>query len=439
MYVCGMTPKFHPHIGHARLFVAMDVMRRYLDHRGYKLKFVQNFTDVDDKIIQRANSEGRDAQATANAYIDSYFGVMDKLNIRRADLFPTVTGYMERIVEVIDALIENGHAYTVNGDVYFSVDSFPEYGKLSRRDLNSQLVAARKELEPGKRDPRDFALWKRAKEGEPSWFSPWGHGRPGWHIECSAMARETLGDQLDIHGGATDLIFPHHENEIAQSESLTGKKPFVRHWVHTGLLTINGEKMAHSADNFLTAANILERYDALSVRFYLTRTHYRSQLSFLADEGGRVREIEDARAALARLQRAVGQEPLELAGDFETDSVAAFTEAMDADFNAPDAVAAIFDLAREVNRRRDSNADQGDIDRARRTIVHLLGVLGIDLSLAAPAEQQSIEPFVELLLETRTKLREIRQWALADEIRNRLKDLGVEVKDTPSGPTWQLS
>jgi cysteinyl-tRNA synthetase len=275
MYVCGMTPKFHPHIGHARLFVAMDVMRRYLDHRGYKLKFVQNFTDVDDKIIQRANSEGRDAQATANAYIDSYFGVMDKLNIRRADLFPTVTGYMERIVEVIDALIENGHAYTVNGDVYFSVDSFPEYGKLSRRDLNSQLVAARKELEPGKRDPRDFALWKRAKEGEPSWFSPWGHGRPGWHIECSAMARETLGDQLDIHGGATDLIFPHHENEIAQSESLTGKKPFVRHWVHTGLLTINGEKMAHSADNFLTAANILERYDALSVLFYLTRTHYR--------------------------------------------------------------------------------------------------------------------------------------------------------------------
>ncbi len=270
MYVCGMTPKFHPHLGHARLFVAMDVIRRYLVFRGFQVKFVQNFTDVDDKIIQRALTEGRAADTTAQAYMDSYFDVIDRLNVRRADDYPTVTGYMERIVEFIAGLVETDHGYvTDSGDVYFGVSSFPEYGKLSHRDLNSQLVAARKELEPGKRDPRDFALWKHARAGEPSWASPWGRGRPGWHIECSAMVRETLGDQIDIHGGGADLIFPHHENEIAQSESLTGKEPFARYWAHAGLVILGGgenvgAKMAHSAENFTTLASILEKYDPLS-------------------------------------------------------------------------------------------------------------------------------------------------------------------------------
>ena len=306
MYVCGMTPKYHPHVGHARLFVAMDVIRRYLIFRGYQLKFVQNFTDVDDKIIQRAASEGRAADATANAYMDSYFEVMDRLSVLRADVYPTVTSSMERIVEFIAGLVETDHGYaTDTGDVYFDVSSFPEYGKLSHRDLNSQLVAARKELEPGKRDPRDFALWKHAREGEPSWASPWGRGRPGWHIECSAMVRETLGDQIDIHGGGADLIFPHHENEIAQSESLTGKVPFAQYWAHAGLVILGGgEKMAHSAENFTTLASILEQYAPIEVRFWLIGTHYRSSLTFAVDtdngSAAKARGIEDARGEIGR-------------------------------------------------------------------------------------------------------------------------------------------
>jgi cysteinyl-tRNA synthetase len=444
MYVCGMTPKFHPHIGHARTFVAMDVIRRYLLYRGYRLKHVQNFTDIDDKIIQRAQREQRDVESTAREYMQSYLAVMDRLNVQRADVYPTVTGYMERIVEFIAGLVESGHAYAVDtGDVYFDVASFPEYGKLSHRDLNSQLVAARKELEPGKRDPRDFALWKRAREGEPSWPSPWGRGRPGWHIECSAMARETLGDQLDIHGGGADLIFPHHENEIAQSESLTGKDPFVRYWAHSGLVVLGGgEKMAHSLENFTTIDAILERYTPLEVRYFLVATHYRSSLTFtLEGEAGdvRVRGIEDARGALGRLRRALGEEPLSLDGPLDDVAVNGFNAAMDADFNTPDALAVIFDLAREINRCRDSGAAPAELDQRRRTLVQLLDVLGLDIRAEGPAEQGSIEPYVDLLLEVRRKLRDLKQWALADEIRTRLGGLGVTVEDKPGGEsTWRL-
>ncbi|MCA1646283.1 MAG: cysteine--tRNA ligase [Chloroflexi bacterium] len=450
MYVCGMTPKYHPHVGHARLFVAMDVIRRYLLFRGYSVRFVQNFTDVDDKIIQRAATEGRAVDTTANAYMDAYFEVMDRLNVRRADDYPTVTRSMERIVEFIAGLVETQHAYSSElGDVWFSVASFPEYGKLSHRDLNSQLVAARKELEPGKRDPRDFALWKHAREGEPSWPSPWGRGRPGWHIECSAMVRETLGDQIDIHGGGADLIFPHHENEIAQSESLTGKVPFARHWAHAGLVVLGGDnagaKMAHSAENFTTLESILDRYEPQDVRYFLLATHYRSSLTFNVenDDGAvaRVRGIEDARGALARLRRALGPQSLDRHGDLDQPFVQAFTAAMDADFNTPDALAVIFDLARQINTARAARAmpAAGDLDRQRRTLVHLLDVLGLDLSAAEPAAAASVNPFVELLLETRRKLRDIKQWAMADDIRDRLNDLGVIVEDNPGGEsTWRI-
>jgi cysteinyl-tRNA synthetase len=444
MYVCGLTPKFHTHVGHARVFVAMDVLRRYLEYRGFRVKHVQNFTDVDDKIIERAQQSGQTAQAVAETYMRDYFANMDRLNVRRADEYPTVTGSMERIVEFVAGLVESGHAYaTPEGDVWFDVASFPDYGKLSHRDLNSQLVAARKELEPGKRDPRDFALWKRAKAGEPSWPSPWGRGRPGWHIECSAMARETLGDQLDIHGGGADLIFPHHENEIAQSESLTGKVPFVQHWAHSGLVVLGGgEKMAHSLENFTTIDAILQRYTPLEVRYFLVATHYRSSLTFtLEGEAGdvRVRGIEDARGALSRLRRALGEEPLSMDGPLDEDAVNAFNAAMDADFNTPDALAVIFDLAREINRCRDSGAAPAELDRRRRTLVHLLDVLGLDLRAEGPAEQGSIEPYVDLLLEVRRKLRDLKQWALADEIRARLGALGVTVEDKPGGEsTWRL-
>jgi cysteinyl-tRNA synthetase len=462
MYVCGMTPKFHPHIGHGRTFVAMDVIRRYLLFRGYTLKYVQNFTDIDDKIIDRAAREHRDAESTAREYIDSYLAAMDRLNVRRADDYPTVTAYMERIIEFVAGLVESGHAYVSDlGDVWFDVASFPDYGQLSHRDLNSQLVAARKELEPGKRDPRDFALWKRAKEGEPSWPSPWGRGRPGWHIECSAMVRETLGDQIDIHGGGADLIFPHHENEIAQSESLTGKRPFVQHWAHSGLVTlVGGDKMAHSAENFTTLDAILERYSPMEVRYFLLATHYRSSLTFaLEDQNGasRVRGIEDARGALARLRRALGDEPLSADGPIDQSFVDAFTRAMDADFNTPGALAVIFDLARELNTRRAASASRGErdtplplrgrddapppsqeeIDRLRRTLVRLLEVLGLSLEDSRP--EPGSEPFVDLLIDIRRKLRETRQWDLADEIRSRLAELGVVVEDVPGGgSTWHL-
>jgi cysteinyl-tRNA synthetase len=438
IYICGMTPKFHPHIGHARTFVGMDVIRRYLEYRGYKMKFIQNFTDIDDKIIARAALEDRDARSTADEYIASYLADMDLLNVQRADAYPTVTGYMERIVEFVAGLVETGHAYEADGDVYFAVDTFPDYGKLSRRDLNSQLVAARKELEPGKRDPRDFALWKRAKPDEPSWPSPWGRGRPGWHIECSAMARETLGDQLDIHGGGADLIFPHHENEIAQSESLTGKAPFVAHWVHGGLVTIEGEKMAHSLDNFFTIDSVLARYTPAEVRLYLTGTHYRSPLVFAIGADGSIRGIEDARAALGRLRRAVGSAPLTLGGELDQDAVRAFEAAMDADFNTPDALAVIFDLARELNRARDAGAPDPDLDRSRRTIVHLLGILGLGLPPVEDASNQAVGPLVELLLDVRRQLREARQWALADQIRDRLATLDIVVEDMPGGESaWR--
>jgi cysteinyl-tRNA synthetase len=450
VYVCGMTPKYHPHVGHARTFVAMDVIRRYLDYRGYRLKFVQNFTDIDDKIIARAALEDRDPRATARAYIDSYLADMDRLNVRRADEYPTVTGFMERIIEFAAGLVENGHAYVVDGDVYFAVSTFPDYGKLSHRDLNSQLVAARKELEPGKRDPRDFALWKRAKPDEPSWPSPWGRGRPGWHIECSAMARETLGDQIDIHGGGADLIFPHHENEIAQSESLTGKAPFAAHWAHAGLVTIDGEKMAHSLENFFTVDSVLARYAPAEVRLYLTGTHYRSPLSFVLEEDGRVRGIEDARAALGRLRRALGSEPLEPAGELDEAAVGAFEAAMDADFNTPDALAVVFDLAREINRGRAAGAPAAALDRGRRTVLRLLDVLGIDITeqkdagaadgVTAAQRRQAIAPFVDLLLDLRRDLRAAKQFPLADRLRDRLAELGVVVEDKPGGSSdWRLA
>jgi cysteinyl-tRNA synthetase len=443
MYVCGLTPKFHTHVGHARVFVAMDVLRRYLEYRGYRVKYVQNFTDVDDKIILRAQQSGQSAQAVAETFMRAYFANMERLNVRRADEYPTVTGYMERIVEFIAGLVEGGHAYpSSEGDVWFDVNSFPEYGKLSHRDLNSQLVAARKELEPGKRDPRDFALWKRAKEGEPSWPSPWGRGRPGWHIECSAMARETLGDQLDIHGGGADLIFPHHENEIAQSESLTGKVPFVRHWAHAGLVTVDDEKMANSGENFFTLETLLGSYEPAPVRLYLIGTHYRSPLAFLVEpgtdgSGPRVRGVEDARAALGRLRRALGDEPLPPGQDLDSESIARFEAAMDADFNTPVALGVVFDLAREVNRLRDAAAPDAELQRARRTLVLLLSVLGLDLH-PEPMRTQDIGPYIELLLDVRRKLREAKQWGLADEIRQGLLERGIIVEDQPGGgSTWR--
>ena len=463
LYVCGMTPKFHPHLGHARLFVAADVLRRYLEYRGYRVHHVQNFTDIDDKIIARAADEGDTPEAVARKYSDSYFAAMDALNVLRADEYPTVTGVMPQIIAFVEGLVARGAAYVADGDVWFSVEHFPDYGTLSGRQdaLEEGLVGARKELEPGKRDPRDFALWKSAKPGEPAWDSPWGPGRPGWHIECSTMVRETLGDTIDIHGGGYDLLFPHHENERAQSEAFTGQ-PFVRYWAHIGLLTTSGgDKMSHSLLNFRTVQDLLEHYDPMAVRLYLLQTHYRAPLSFNEEAvAGAARGLARLRAAAGAPQQAppaspnlagwrrpgdehAGEAPAsppELGGTEGGPAAARarFETAMDDDFNTSAALAALFDLAGELNARRGDPAAAADAAEGQALLRELAGVLGLDLSPRASASAQAAEPFVELLLAVRGDLRTARQWALADRIRDGLRELGVAVEDRPDGSTWHF-
>jgi cysteinyl-tRNA synthetase len=430
MYVCGMTPKFHPHVGHARLFVAADLMRRYLVFRGFQLRHVQNFTDIDDKIIARGQSEGTSAEAAADKYTSSYFEAMDKLNVLRAHVYPSVTGSMGAIIEFVQLLIERGYGYVVDGDVYFEVEQFPQYGKLSGRTSEGQLVGARKDLEPGKRDPRDFALWKAAKPGEPAWESPWGPGRPGWHIECSTMVRETLGEQIDIHSGGRDLIFPHHENEIAQSEAGTGQAPFARYWTHVGLVTTGGEKMSHSLENFTTIHDVLDRFDPMALRLYLLSTHYRSPLAF-SEEG-----LVDKSRALDRLRGALdGYEGDPTSADWTAPYEQQFVAALDDDFNSAGGLGVLFDLAREINRRRSGQADEVAAGQAR--LVELSGVLGLDLCQRSEAQGSTAEPFIELLVEVRAQLREARQWQLADQIRDGLRARNVVLEDQAGRTVWR--
>ncbi len=445
VYACGMTPKFHPHIGHARLFVSMDVVRRYLLYRGYRLHYVQNFTDVDDKIIARGQKEGIDPKVVAQKYTDSYFEVMDALNVMRADEYPKATQVIPQIVSFVERLIRQGYAYESDGNVWFEVSKFERYGKLSGRSEDEGVMAgARVELEAGKRDPRDFALWKRAKEGEPAWESPWGPGRPGWHIECSTMIQQTLGEQIDIHAGGRDLIFPHHENEIAQSEAHCGCSPFARYWVHVGLLNIGGEKMSHSLNNFLTVQELLQKYEPVALRLYLISIPYRAPMAY-SEEG-----IEAAVKSLGRLRSALeaptgptsGREPrpeeMAAAERLARSTRDAFEAAMDSDFNTSQALAALFDLAREVNRLRiQEGYPAAALAVPQSELVELAAVLGLDLKAARPAEAREADPYVDLLVELRTKLRQAKQWALADEVRDRLRALGVSVEDRPEGTIWK--
>jgi cysteinyl-tRNA synthetase len=438
MYVCGMTPKYHPHVGHARVFVSADILRRYLQYKGYEVVHVQNFTDVDDKIIARAKVDGITPAEAAQRYSDSYFEVMDRLNVLRAHQYPTVTGSMDAIIDYVKGLIERGHAYEADGDVYFAVSTFEAYGQLARRTEEGQLQGVRVELEAGKRDPRDFALWKRAKPEEPAWPSPWGDGRPGWHIECSAMVRETLGDQIDIHGGGRDLIFPHHENELAQSEAYTGVHPFVRYWAHAGLVTTGSEKMAHSLENFTTIAQVLDVYEPMIVRLFLLQTHYRSSILYTRDA------LDNAGRALARLRGSLDGYRSDLQvdasawPDWAVEARTQFERAMDDDFNTPGALAALFDLVREINRRRDAGAPAGEVEAGQHALVTLAAVLGLQLDPPEElADGADAGPFIELLVQTRQRLREAKQWVLADEVRDRLRDLGVVVEDRPGGAVWR--
>jgi cysteinyl-tRNA synthetase len=474
-YVCGLTPKNEPHLGHARLFVVNDTVRRYLGYLGYTVTYVQNFTDIDDKIIAAGVREGISPSEAARRYTESYFRDMDRIGVRRADIFTYVTEFMPQIIEFVAGLIEKGHAYTVDGDVYFSVPSFPEYGRLSGRDEEAMLAGARIEPDERKHDLRDFALWKAAKPGEPWWESPWGKGRPGWHIECSTMVKETLGEQIDIHGGGADLIFPHHENEIAQTESLTGKTPFVRYWVHTGMLSLpqpdglaDEEKMAHSG-TFVTIRSVLEdgSVPAPALRLYLLGQQYRANLIFSMDQlrasVARWRRWEQTRATLLRLivwAKSAGpdagkEEPAGAAETLLLEQIAAakaeFIAAMDDDFNTSRALSAIDEMAHRINDYASglgSETATPDVQNALRqslaTLEEITAVLGIELEdHASESRGSELSPAqiaeIEALLALRGDARNAKNWAEADRIRKVLEeDYMVIVKDTPQGASWSL-
>ncbi len=431
MYVCGVTPYSDCHIGHAMSYVIFDVIRRYLQLRGYRVKYVQNMTDIDDKIIDRANQLGISTRELAEKYIESYFEDMDALNIGRADIYPRATGEIPKIIEVIHGLVDKGYAYAAQGSVYFRVGSVPDYGKLSRRSLESMRAGEGALGSDSKESPMDFALWKASKPGEPSWDSPWGQGRPGWHIECSAMSLKYLGDTIDIHGGGQDLVFPHHENEIAQSESFTGAKPFVRYWLHNGLLQMGEDKMSKSLGNLITVKEALERYSADAIRIFILSSHYRSPLTYSEES------LEAAEKGADRLRQAVHTQGKgeKTAGKIDTEAYQKrFFEAMDDDFNTAQAVATLFELAREVNRAGEAGLSAGD---GRQLLLNLAGILGLTLK---PLETPFLDagPLVELLIATRNRLREARQWQLADEVRAKLTELGIVLEDTSDGTVWKL-
>ena len=440
MYVCGVTPYDSAHIGHGMSMTVFDIIRRYLQHRGYEVRHIQNFTDIDDKIIARANREGIDPNELTEQLIAQWHVETAELNALPATHYPRATQEVGPIIAMIEGLVANGHAYPVDGDVYFRVRSFPGYGKLSHRDLDDLLAGARIEVDERKADPLDFALWKAAKPGEPWWDSPWGKGRPGWHIECSAMSSTYLDGEVDIHGGGADLIFPHHENEIAQSEAFLGHAPFARYWVHNGLVRLGGEKMSKSLGNFVRLREILDRGLGPAFRLMVLQGHYRAPLTYseeglLAAEKGldRLRAAADPTAPVTAADDADGAD-LDLAGA-AADADRRFHEAMDDDFNSPVAVAALFDLARAINRGRAAGAPAESAESARQTLVGLSGVLGLDLSQAATGGGDA-GPFIDLLLRVRQELRSAKQWVLSDLVRDELANLGILVEDTADGPVW---
>ncbi|GAX89342.1 cysteine--tRNA ligase [Effusibacillus lacus] len=436
MYVCGPTVYNYFHIGNARPFLIFDVVRRYLEYSGYEVTYVQNFTDVDDKIIRVANEEGVHPQVVADRFVKAYFHDAESIGIRRADVHPRVTEHMQEILEMIGLLIEKGFAYEVDGDVYYSTTKFPDYGKLSKQPIDDLLAGARIEISEKKRNPLDFTLWKAAKPGEVSWPSPWGQGRPGWHIECSAMSKKYLGDTIDIHAGGHDLIFPHHENEIAQSEAANGTT-FARYWMHNGYININNEKMSKSLGNFVLVHELIDQYDPRVIRYFLLSAHYRNPINFSQEL------MEQAAVGLERVDTAVSNMSHWLANAPEGDSdkkedqsiwKAKFTEAMNDDFNTADAIAAIFELVREANSYLHGTHPEPAIVRSYRDVlVELTDVLG----LAPTLETNRLASEVERLIQERTLARQNRDFKRADEIRDQLTAMGIILEDTPQGVRWK--
>ncbi|MCH7488088.1 MAG: cysteine--tRNA ligase [Chloroflexi bacterium] len=428
LYVCGVTPYDVSHVGHAMSYVVFDVLRRYLEFRGYQVRHVQNFTDIDDRIITRAERLGIEIGELTSDMIERYMEEMRSLNVLPAHEYPCATKEIPQMIEMIEALVEKGYAYEAGGDVYYRVRSKEDYGRFSHRDLESMMAGARVEPNEQKEHPADFALWKGAKPGEPSWESPWGPGRPGWHIECSAMALRYLGEQIDIHGGGQDLIFPHHENEIAQTEAYTGKAPFVRYWLHNAWVKSGEEKMSKSLGNFIPISEALEQYSADAIRMWVLFSHYRTPLTFTSEA------LSAAKRGAERLRIAV-RTPSNGADGDAVDAAPCreqFIAAMDDDLNTSKALAALFDLAHEINRRRDEGRKVAD---AQAALLELADVLG--LTLTEPEADISAAPFIELLITIREELRGAKQFELADRVRDGLDELGVTLEDGPEGTTWR--
>ena len=436
MYVCGVTPYAKAHVGHAMSSIVFDVIKRYLTYRGYTVRHVTNFTDIDDKIIARANREGISPDALTEEMIAEWHRETAALNVLPADVYPRATQEVDRIIAMIEELVRQGYAYECDGDVYYRVRAFEEYGKLSHRSLDDLLSGARIEIDERKEDPLDFALWKAAKPGEPWWESPWGMGRPGWHIECSAMCSHHLGGLVDIHGGGADLIFPHHENEIAQSEAALQAEPFARYWVHNGLLQLGGEKMSKSIGNLVPVDELIAQRRTAAFRVLVLQSHYRAPLTF-TEEG-----LEAAQRGLDRITAAlnpaaVASEPVQLDPGIAEATRAEFEAAMDDDFDTPKAMATIFALARAINRSAGDPATRDAVDSARETLQSLLDVLGIAPDADAEPDLIGAAPFIDLLLRIREQLRAGKHWAEADAIRNGLNELGIRIEDGPEGATWR--
>lgn len=445
MYVCGPTVYDSSHIGHARSVVVFDVIARYLRQKGFELTYVRNFTDVDDKIIQRANERSTSWQAIAEKYIAEFYDDMDALNVQRADIEPKVSDHIENIIEFVQSLIDKGVAYAVDGDVFFSVEKFPGYGKLSGRRLEDMAAGSRVAVDKRKQNPFDFALWKSAKPDEPYWESPWGKGRPGWHIECSAMSGRYLGQSFDIHGGGKDLIFPHHENEIAQSEAAFDK-PFARYWLHNGFVNIDQEKMSKSLGNFLMIKDLLKSHHPETIRLFLLSNHYRSPIDFNAQA------MEEASAGLERLytclDRLKAREKTAPATEPAGEHWDAFVQAMDDDFNTARGIGVLFEATREANKLLDSGGNSGGLEDILSQIRGIGDILGI---LTQPPEQfferqkakglqgHAIEPeAIERLIQERAEARKAKDFARADAIRDQLAKMNVILEDGPNGTTWKV-
>ena len=437
MYSCGPTVYNYFHIGNARPFIIFDTLRRYFEYLGYDVSFVQNFTDIDDKMIRRANEEGITVAELAERFIAEYFKDADGLGIKHATVHPRATENIDAIISLIKTLEDTGYAYNVDGDVYFSVKKFKEYGKLSHQPLENLEAGARIEVGDKKKDPMDFALWKAKKDGEPSWDSPWGEGRPGWHIECSAMANKYLGKTIDIHSGGKDLIFPHHENEIAQSEC-ANCAPFAHYWLHNGYINIDNKKMSKSLNNFFTVRDVAKDFDYAVIRFFMLSAHYRNPINFSHEL------LNQAKSGLERIETCVENLKF-LKGNAKSDSgdekITAklaefkkqFTDAMDDDINTADAISAIFDIVKYVNTEFDENTDSASLDAAINLIKELSGVLGINVE----KKKGFIDSDIENLIEERNNARKSKDFKRADEIRDMLKDAGIILEDTRSGVKWK--